>query len=112
MRTNIIKKTAKDLDIHDIQQPHSLRLTSKKYADEAKETAERLEHLEADFLIVVAYGYILPVHILDAARIAPINVHGSILPAYRGASPIQAVFLHQEQKSGITIMLMSEGMDE
>jgi len=93
-------------------QPHSLRLTSKKYADEATQTKQQLIDLKPDFLVVVAYGYLLPQHILDIPSIAPINVHGSLLPKYRGASPIQSVFLHQELESGITIMLMSAGMDE
>jgi methionyl-tRNA formyltransferase len=76
-----------------IKKPHSLRLDSKKYADEAKETYERLQSLDIDILYVVAYGNLLPQHILDIPKIAPINIHGSLLPAYRGASPLQTVFL-------------------
>jgi methionyl-tRNA formyltransferase len=58
-----------------------------------------LDKKQADFLVVIAYGKIIPQSILDAAKIAPINVHGSLLPEYRGASPIQSVFLDGKSKS-------------
>jgi methionyl-tRNA formyltransferase len=64
-----------------------------------------------DILVVIAYGKIIPQHILDIPAIAPINVHGSLLPAYRGASPIQSVLLHDEPETGITIMGMDAGLD-
>jgi len=59
-----------------------------------------------DFLVVIAYGKIVPQTILDIPNIAPINVHGSLLPKYRGASPIQSVFLNNESETGVTIMKM------
>jgi len=65
-----------------------------------------------DYFIVVAYGKILPLELLQIPRKMCINVHGSILPAYRGASPIQSALLHGEEETGVTIMQMSEGMDE
>jgi methionyl-tRNA formyltransferase len=58
-----------------------------------------LEEKQPDFIVVVAYGKIIPQQILDIPRIAPINVHGSLLPAYRGASPLQSVFLDKEKKT-------------
>jgi methionyl-tRNA formyltransferase len=61
---------------------------------------------------VVAYGKIVPLELLEIPQKLCINVHGSILPAYRGASPIQAALLHGEKETGVTIMKMSEGMDE
>ena len=67
---------------------------------------------ECDYFIVVAYGKIVPQELLDIPREMCINVHGSILPAYRGASPIQAALLHGERETGVTIMAMSLGMDE
>jgi len=100
--------------IHDgtfIQTPNSLRLDSKKYADEAKVFQQRLADKKPDFLVVIAYGKIIPQHILDIPTFWPINVHGSILPKYRGASPIQSVFLHDEKETGITIMKMDAGLD-
>lgn len=78
---------------------------------EGKEFHKRLTSKEPDLLVVIAYGKIIPENILDVAKIAPINVHGSILPKYRWASPIQSVFLNGEKSSGITIMKMDKGMD-
>ncbi len=73
---------------------------------------EALRSYEPDFLVVIAYGAILPRAILDIPRLLPINIHGSVLPAYRGASPIQSALDDGEIETGITIMAMSEGMDE
>lgn len=111
--TNIITKTAQKLWIphEDIQTPSSLRLDSKHYAQEANTFSKRLISKKPDFLVVIAYGKIIPQHILDTARIAPINVHGSVLPYYRGASPIQSVFLNNETSSWMTIMKMDAGLD-
>jgi methionyl-tRNA formyltransferase len=62
--------------------------------------------LEIDILYVVAYGNLLPQYILDIPKIVPINIHGSLLPAYRGASPLQTVFLDGLEQTGITLMKM------
>jgi methionyl-tRNA formyltransferase len=91
--------------------PRSLRLDSKKYADDAVSFDSRLKEKNSDFLVVIAYGNIIPQHILDIPTIAPINVHGSLLPAYRGASPIQSVLLDDQSETGITIMRMDAGLD-
>ncbi|MHB8871552.1 MAG: methionyl-tRNA formyltransferase [Candidatus Doudnabacteria bacterium] len=64
---------------------------------------------KADAFVVVAYGHIIPKGILDLAT--PINIHGSLLPKFRGASPIQSAILSGETQTGITIMLMDEKMD-
>lgn len=84
--------------------PAKIRGNDEFFADVSK--------YEVDYLVVVAYGKILPNEILALPKVFPINVHGSILPAYRGASPIQSALLHGESKTGVTIMCMSEGMDE
>jgi methionyl-tRNA formyltransferase len=76
------------------------------------EFIEELRSFECDYFIVVAYGKIVPQELLDIPKKKCINVHGSILPAYRGASPIQAALLHGELETGVTIMEMSVGMDE
>ncbi len=73
---------------------------------------QEIAHLDFDFLVVSAYGKILPEWLLDASNIAPINIHFSLLPKYRGASPIQASILNNDNKTGISIMRMSKGMDE
>jgi methionyl-tRNA formyltransferase len=73
---------------------------------------QEITQLNFDFLVVSAYGKILPEWMLDAANIAPINIHFSLLPKYRGASPIQASILNNDYETGISIMRMSKGMDE
>jgi len=64
-----------------------------------------------DFLIVVAYGKILKRHILELPRIAPINVHGSLLPRWRGASPVEHAILAGDTESGISVQVMAEELD-
>jgi methionyl-tRNA formyltransferase len=75
------------------------------------ETIEALKALEADFFVVVAYGQILSKNILDLPKFGCINVHGSLLPAYRGAAPIQRCLVDGVAETGITTMLMDVGMD-
>ena len=66
---------------------------------------------DADVFVVAAYGKIFPGWLLDVPKHGCINVHASLLPRWRGASPIQAVILAGEKKTGVTIMLMDEGVD-
>lgn len=70
-----------------------------------------LEMLNPNLIIVVAYGKILPKYILDYPKYGCINVHGSLLPKYRGAAPIQWSIINGDTKTGITTMFMDEGMD-
>ena len=96
-----VKKLAIDLGLNDIvYQPKSLKESGVK---------EHIKSLNPDIIIVAAYGQILPRDILD---IAPcVNLHASILPAYRGASPIQSAILDKNSLSGVTAMAMNEGLD-
>lgn len=71
-----------------------------------------LEELSLDFIVVVAYGKIVPEWVLNAPKTACINIHWSILPAYRWASPIQEAVKNWDSKTGLTIMYMSQWMDE
>lgn len=75
------------------------------------ETLEKLQAIQADVFVVVAYGQILSQEILDMPRLGCVNGHGSILPKYRGAAPIQWCIYHGEAETGITTMLMDAGMD-
>jgi len=84
----------------DVYQPNRLR-------DE--ETVSELLKIECDYIVVAAYGQILPRAILDHAPC--INLHASILPQYRGASPIQQTLLNDDKETGVTAMLMEEGLD-
>jgi len=72
---------------------------------------EQIRKLAPDLLVVVAYGKILPGALLRLPRLGAINVHGSLLPKYRGAAPIQWAVINGEQETGIAIMQMDEGMD-
>ena len=74
-----------------------------------EETVQKLKTIACDYIVVAAYGQILPKEILTYAPC--INLHASILPHYRGASPIQQVLLNGDTKTGVTAMLMDEGLD-
>lgn len=84
-------------------------LTPSKMKDEA--LIERLKSENADFFVVVAYGKILPKEILDVPKLGCINIHASLLPEYRGAAPIQWSIIDGKKKTGISTMLMDEGLD-
>lgn len=89
---------------HDIRvyQPKSLR---------NEEAQAELANLNADLMVVVAYGLILPQEVLDTPKFGCINVHGSILPRWRGAAPIQRAIEAGDRESGVTIMQMDVGLD-
>lgn len=72
---------------------------------------QRLTKLQADLMVVVAYGLLLPAPALQAPRLGCINVHGSLLPRWRGAAPIQRAILADDKETGITIMQMDVGLD-
>ncbi|MBQ8498077.1 MAG: methionyl-tRNA formyltransferase [Clostridia bacterium] len=72
---------------------------------------EILEEMNPDIIVVVAYGRILPTYVLEYPKFGCINIHGSILPKYRGAAPIQRAILAGEPEMGVTIIKMAEGID-
>ncbi len=76
-----------------------------------EEFINEIRDLNPDLLCVVAYGKILPKELLDIPKYGSINVHGSLLPKYRGAAPIQWAVLNGDEETGITTMFMDEGMD-
>lgn len=76
-----------------------------------EEFVEILREINPDVIVVVAYGQILPESILNIPKYGCINVHGSLLPKYRGAAPIQWAVLDGEEKTGITTMYMEKGLD-
>lgn len=75
------------------------------------QTVAELAALSPDVLVVIAYGLILPRAVLEIPRLGCINVHASLLPNWRGASPIQHAILHGDEQTGVTIMQMDVGMD-
>ena len=76
-----------------------------------EELRQNLINYDADVFVVIAYGKILPKDILDIPKHGCINVHGSLLPKYRGAAPIQFAVINGDEKTGVTTMFMDEGMD-
>lgn len=84
-------------------------LQPQTFKDEA--VIEELRAFQPDVIIVIAYGKILPKAVLDIPKYGCLNVHGSLLPKYRGAAPIQYAIKNGESESGVTIMLLDEGMD-
>ena len=75
------------------------------------EFIEKIKSLNPDLICVVAYGKIIPEEILNIPRLGCINVHGSLLPKYRGAAPIQWAVINGEKETGITTMYMDKGME-
>ncbi|MFW2386815.1 MAG: methionyl-tRNA formyltransferase [Polyangiales bacterium] len=101
LRPPAVKQRALELGL-EVWQPTRVRTA---------EFAERLRALEADVAVVVAYGRILPVAVLEAPRAGCVNVHASLLPRWRGAAPIQWSIVHGDAETGVTLMQMDEGMD-
>ena len=93
-----------------VAQPVSLRLDG-KYPDVAREAHALLRNTPHDLMIVAAYGLILPRSVLDIPRLGCINIHGSLLPRWRGAAPIHRAIEAGDSETGITIMQMEEGLD-
>lgn len=77
-----------------------------------KENKEHLVKLKLDFIIVFSFGIILPKEILEIPKFGSINIHTSLLPKWRGASPIQHALLNNEKETGITLIKMNEKLDE
>lgn len=76
-----------------------------------EQAVESVRQMKPDVIVVVAFGQIIPKEILELAPYGCLNVHASLLPAYRGAAPIQWAVLNGEEESGVTIMRMDEGLD-
>lgn len=85
-----------------VYQPNSLR---------TEEFSSLLAELDPDLIAVVAYGKILPKNVLDYPKYGCVNVHGSLLPEYRGAAPMQRAIIDGKKVTGITTMFMAEGLD-
>ncbi len=95
-----VKQTALDLGI-EVYQPDNV----------SKEGEDRLQSLRPDLFVVAAYGQILRKNILDIPKYGSLNIHGSLLPHLRGAAPVHHAIIDGDEKSGVTIMQLDEGMD-
>ena len=100
-----VKAAAMEYNI-PVYQPLSLRK-----GDDAESAMNTLREINPELIVVVAYGQILPKEVLDLPKYHCVNIHASLLPAYRGAAPIQWCLLNGEKVSGVTSMLMAEGLD-
>ncbi|SDT84881.1 methionyl-tRNA formyltransferase [Desulfobacula phenolica] len=96
-----VKTAALELGL-DVFQPEKIN---------TQEAKDKLLSLQPDFFVVAAFGQILSQEILDIPKVYPINIHASLLPKYRGASPIQASILNMDEITGVTTMVMAKGMD-
>jgi len=101
LRPSPVKVAAGDLGL-PVSQPEKIR---------RPEAVAELQTLGAELMVVAAYGQILPRSILELPRFGCLNVHASLLPRHRGASPIQAAILAGDAETGVTIMQMDEGLD-
>ncbi|MCR4791387.1 MAG: methionyl-tRNA formyltransferase [Lachnospiraceae bacterium] len=96
--------------VKEVAVAHGIPVLQPERIKRPEETARLLEY-PSDIYVVAAFGQILSGEILNQPRLGCINVHASLLPKYRGASPIQRVILDGEKQTGITIMQMDEGLD-
>ena len=101
LRPSPVKQLALDANI-EVFQPQTLK-------DDA--VVAQLESHQADIMVVVAYGLILPQRVLDVPPLGCVNIHASLLPRWRGAAPIQRAVLAGDKESGITIIQMDKGLD-
>ena len=97
-----VKKTALDNGI-DVYQPESLK---------TKEVFNKLKNTDPDLILVVAYGLLLPKGILELPKFGCVNIHASLLPKWRGASPMEHAIMSGDKNIGISYMEMSQGLDE
>ena len=102
LKASAVKEYALEKNI-PVYQPQKIRKN--------QEVLDILNELRPDVIAVVAYGKILPKEVLDIPKYGCINVHGSLLPKYRGAAPMQWSLINGEEKTGITTMFMDIGMD-
>jgi methionyl-tRNA formyltransferase len=109
LQASAVKTLAQQIGV-TVLQPRGLRLDG-RYADEARQTQQSLQAVQADVMVVAAYGLILPRWVLNTPRLGCLNIHASLLPRWRGAAPIHRAIEAGDETTGITIMQMDEGLD-
>jgi methionyl-tRNA formyltransferase len=113
----VITETDKPVGRKQIITPPPVKLLARKHKinliqpAEIRSTKSEIRNLEPDLIIVAAYGQILPKETLDIPKYGCLNVHPSLLPKYRGPSPIQTTILNGDTETGVTIMKMDEKLD-
>lgn len=106
------KKELSFTPVKNIAKNHNLNVLQPEKIKNNQDFFEVLRKIKPDFIVVAAYGKIIPKQILDIPQYGCINIHGSILPKFRWASPVQAAIKNGETETWLTIMYMSEAMDE
>jgi methionyl-tRNA formyltransferase len=112
MQASAVKKQALEYGV-PVEQPRSLRLDG-KFAQDAQQARQAVEQAKAEVMVVAAYGLILPQWVLDAmqeGKLGCLNIHGSMLPRWRGAAPIHRAIEAGDSLTGVTIMQMDAGLD-
>jgi methionyl-tRNA formyltransferase len=107
-----VKAMAQEWNIPVITPERLAKKVGDKFELTNHEVYEKIKKTNPDILVLASYGKILPVEILELPKIAPVNIHPSLLPKYRGPAPIQAPILKGDKVTGVTIMKMNEKMDE
>jgi len=97
--------------VKDVAVEHNIMVFQPEKLKNDRETIEKLKEIEPDFIIVVAFGQILPKEVLDIPKFCCINLHASLLPKNRGAAPINWAIINGDKVAGNTTMLMGEGLD-
>jgi methionyl-tRNA formyltransferase len=100
-KSSAVKECAEELGL-SVLQPQTLR---------DDDVLEQLRSLQAELIVVAAFGQILPQSVLDLPKYGAVNIHASILPRHRGAAPIQWAILRGDSETGVTLMKMDEGLD-
>ncbi len=109
LQASPVKQWAAARDI-PVAQPRGLRLDG-KYPDDANAAKAAIDAVQADVMVVAAYGLILPQWALDSCKLGALNIHASLLPRWRGAAPIHRAIEAGDPETGITIMQMDAGLD-
>lgn len=104
-------KKVRSTPVKEFAQSHGIEVFQPEKIRNDEETKEKLRQISPDVIVVAAYGQILPEEILALPKYGCVNVHASLLPKLRGASPIQQAIVRGEKKTGITIMQMDSGLD-
>ena len=104
-------KKTQPTPVKELAERNGIRVLQPARIKENEEFLGELREADPDIIIVAAYGKILPKAILDLPRLGCVNIHASLLPRFRGAAPIQRCIIEGDEKTGVTLMYMAEGMD-
>lgn len=104
-----LSRKKRDLEVEAVAKAHAIPVF---LPEKPSEIQDELRSLNADAAVLVAYGRIIPQSVIDIFPLGIINVHPSLLPKYRGPTPIESAILHGDDKTGVSIMQLTAGMDE